>query len=442
MTYYKTLAVKTIKQQKLPTVDCPISYHQQIDDPSSNLYCGAASAQMVLNSMDRDTLLQQAPLYKSLHEKASLDSGFTWHAAPDRIEAILNHFKPNEDPKFKLWCLPTADAISRKICWSIQRYERAAIALVQGGAHWIVVVGFESDKAPTSASDMDYTIESFDIYDPGPAAEWGADPPPHSIDEDDLCGTGASSGKNRGDQFNDASLNDWVLRYMTKVEMGSEWRDGFVAICDEDEPTKELRSIPFADAGELIGKDNLDVIQRRAVQGIEERIAKGRAPWALAYEGTIPGTPILVRREGAQFFPFYYLVPFVYELPFKSGDPVPLVVSVGAYTTGGYLGSIAAPPNSANGRDGSTHFNQAFDRQMIREKFNRQVKTVRGHQVRIQQNEQLLDHLVWFPSVEAISPYYPLYRFDVPTPNGTGNVSVRIDGKEFLDLEPRVPALE
>src|SRR6202012_3227956 len=63
---------------------------------------------------------------------------------------------------------PSEDAISRKICWTIEHYSSAASAFVYGSAHWIVVRGYSADPAPTNVDDLGFSIDHFYVNNPWP----------------------------------------------------------------------------------------------------------------------------------------------------------------------------------------------------------------------------------------------------------------------------------
>jgi len=176
-----------------------VPYHQQDTD----YYCGAACAQMVLDSLGAG-LLDQNVLYNDNHSHSTTEAG--WYTAPDGLQWTMHNLEPPAPPgpphygsyDFVLFALDTEDLISRKIVWTIHNYKAAPIAMVFGSAHWIVVRGYTASAAPADYSDMSYTIDSFDVNNPEPPTPGGsnpslAPPPPHT-DGTDGCGTGGSRG--------------------------------------------------------------------------------------------------------------------------------------------------------------------------------------------------------------------------------------------------------
>src|SRR5687768_13752457 len=197
----------------------PVRYHQQDD----TYYCGAACAQMVLESLgaghfDQDTL------DSTISNHNHIEGG--WATAPDGLQWTLNDSAPGS---IGLIAAASEDAISRKIVWSIHNRKIPAVALINGRAHWIVVRGFEASAAPTSSNDVSYSITAFDINNPSPKL---ADPPPPPHGAADTCGAGGESG------FADEHIAyaHWRSAYMTGVPTTSFWAGKFVAVCDPDPP--------------------------------------------------------------------------------------------------------------------------------------------------------------------------------------------------------------
>jgi hypothetical protein len=173
MSIHENLATNDYVFATPPTPVFPITYHQQ-DNLDPRMLCGAACAQMVLESLQSGEIdaghLDQDDLYWSTKTAYPTVDYYEWDTAPDSLVCKLNASKPTTCPMtFKFWHLPSEEAISRKICWTIHRYGVAPLALVFGGDHWVVVTGYSASRAPESADDTLYDIEGFDVFDPSPA---------------------------------------------------------------------------------------------------------------------------------------------------------------------------------------------------------------------------------------------------------------------------------
>jgi hypothetical protein len=389
-----------------------VTYHQQ----DTGVFCGAAAAQMVLDSIGTG-VLDQSNLYTSNNSPQVAEYG--WYSPPDGLAMTMQNSSPPAFTNFfDLVALPSEDAISRKICWAIHHYGIAPIALVFGDSHWIVVTGYTASQAPTSSTDTSYNIESFDIHNPFPPAP--GQPPPHNNGTDN-CGTGGDRGiANENVVYRDPSGgtggNYWRSTYMTGVPYG-QWGGKFIAICDADPPANTPNIPSVFDGGLVTGPDE---IIDRANRGVVDFGLDEREP-SIASLRRDPADLLLVEREDLDPAQFFYIVPF------RSEDgTVPFVAQVSAHEEGAFAGSIAA-----TGAD--THIGRAVDRETVIQNFAGQTVNVAGNSVMLRE-EDLNEHLFWRPCVESLSPYWPFYRFDVGGPDSATKVYVRIDGQLVPEL--------
>src|SRR4029077_2029870 len=96
-----------------------VSHHQQ----DTSYYCGAACAQMVLQSIGAG-IVHQDDLYTDARKHTSELA--SWYNPPDGLQWGVNDRRPAEfGGWFALYALSTEDAISRKIVWTIHHYQVA-----------------------------------------------------------------------------------------------------------------------------------------------------------------------------------------------------------------------------------------------------------------------------------------------------------------------------
>ena len=278
-----------------------VSYHQQ----DTGIYCGAACAQMVLDSVGAG-LLNQDDLYSDNHNNTSWDQNLynsfgqkiEWATPPDGLAWTLNNHDPQVGPthhtyvEYPLNLYPyinSEDGASRKIAWTIEHYGVAPCALVMKGAHWVAVTGMDVSDKPESSDDTNYTINSFRINDPWPPVPSASDywpnpspppPPPHSAS--DGCGTGG----NRGVANQIVSYSYWQSDYMTAANYHPQghWQGLFVAVCDPDPPAVRrghtLPRIRHFDGIELIS-------HRQAIQLAIEIIGPRHFPQEGAWQHSL-----------------------------------------------------------------------------------------------------------------------------------------------------------
>lgn len=384
--------------------DLVTQYHQQ----DTSYYCGAASAQMVLEQCGSG-LLGQVGLYNDNHSHSTAEAN--WYTAPDGLTWTMNNRQSGR--YFVLDALSTEDAISRMIAWTIHHYRVSPIAMVYGSNHWIVVRGYTASGTPSHSGDVGYMLSGFDINNPWPPTPMPGSPPPHSAG--DVCGTGGD----RGVADEHVSYNTWRTDYMTGIP-GGHWGGKFVAICDPEpppdrHPDSQEERLPRYDGERLIERGLAGELAEKALSEVG---LVDRDGWRKALDGTEPGAAILVQRLD-RIDSFYWVVPR------NRGGLTTAVVNIDA-RFGDYMQARALP--DAQGTALLT-----LDRKEI-ESFVYD----RTHQLAGDRGEVLIrpdlacisDHWGWRPCRESLSPYYPFKMINY----GAFRFYLRSDGVLFTSL--------
>ncbi|GAC1526751.1 MAG: hypothetical protein NVS3B1_16440 [Marmoricola sp.] len=384
--------------------DLGTEYHQQ----DTNYYCGAASAQMVLQSCGSGHI-DQVSLYNDNHSHSTTESG--WATAPDGLQWTLNNRQSGH--YFCLDALDTEDAISRMITWTIHDWRVAPVPMVYGWAHWIVVRGYQASAAPTSPFDTSYTISGFDVNNPWPPTPAGAAEPPH------LTGDGCGSGGDRGVANEYISYATWQTDYMTGIPSG-HWAGKFVAVCDPAPPQivhpvvrAEIRRKHHGD--DLLSAKMAGTFSR---EHLEETGLLHRENWAEALEGTEAGEAVLVQRLD-HVDSFYWIVP-----QHRDGR-VTSVVNLDALT-----GNFREARAMAN--EGETALLTLESREVDERVFGllHDLGDYEG-QLRLRPKIGCISrHWVWKPCDQSLSPYYPFKMVSY----GAHRLYVRSDGAVFTQL--------
>jgi hypothetical protein len=394
----------------MPSENLLVQHHQQDTD----YYCGAACAQMVLQTIGAG-ILDQDDLYADNHSHSTLDSTVNWYTAPDGLQWTLNDRRPPSFVNyFALFALNTEDQISRKICWTIHHYQVAPVALVYGWAHWLVVRGYTASAHPSSSADNSYAIDGFDLNNPWPYAPSfdtpaSAPPPAHSVA--DGCGTGGD----RGIANEHVTYTTWQSTYMTGVP-GGYWNGKFVAVCDPEPPAnrggeqRPPRKRPGN--GRILAPKRFAEL---AIEGLKEYGLVERKEWQSVLQNSKPSPGMVVERLDRPNN-FYSLVPFM-----RGRRPV-AYVSVDA-RFGHYLQSALLP-----------RVNSLFisHEQAFKLVVNKRIE-LGDRRGRLYVREGAIcmyPHLVWRPCKESLSPYFPFYMFTV----GRFRLYVRVDGAIFASL--------
>jgi len=386
------------------TEDLGTEYHQQDTD----YYCGAASAQMVLEECGAG-LLSQVNLYNDNHSHSTTESG--WYTAPDGLTWTLNNRQSGR--YFVLDALATEDAISRMIAWTIHHYQVAPVAMVFGWAHWIVVRGFTASDTPASSQDVGYTISGFDVNNPWPPTPSPAPPPPHSTG--DVCGSGGS----RGVADEHISYTTWRTDYMTGIPSG-HWAGKFVAVCDpepppERHPDRQEQERPEFDGERLIEPG---VAAELSVRALERAGLTERDTWRKALGDTEVGDPVLVQRLDRPDS-FYWIVPR------GRGRGATAVVNIDA-RFGTYMQARALPDPEGTAL-------LTLDRKDVDGLILDTLHQLPGREGQLLVRPGLAcvsDHWVWRPCRESLSPFYPFKVVNY----GANRLYVRADGRVFTHL--------
>lgn len=387
--------------------DLAVAYHQQDTD----FYCGAACAQMVLDSTGAG-LLDQDPLYADNHSHSLIEPN--WYTGPDGLNWTLNDRRPwNFASYFVLFSLLNEDAISRKLVWTIHHYKVAPIALVYGWQHWIVIRGYEASATPSNWSDTSYSIIAFDVNNPWPPVPGPSPPPPHSAS--DGCGTGGV----RGVADEHIAYGTWQADYMTGVPAGY-WAGKFVAVCDPD-PPPERHGVLKAPVKRLSGDVLLKPVEAadRANIALRELGLADRPAWKKTLRGTKAGEPYLVQRLD-RLDTFYYVVPIM------GATGVPAAVSIDA-RFGEYRQSVAL-----HGGERSV-IPELFDQTKARGLVAGRLIDLEEPLGRLLVRPEAMcvqPTLVWKPCRESFSPFFPFWMITV----GGHQIYVRTDGAVFTAL--------
>ncbi len=141
---------------------------KNIDTPyytqTTSYYCGAASAQMILNSENLGIWVSsQATLYNYIHSHNACTG---WASDPKGLRDVLNLYgNPHSPPAYFAYYTPSSqDDGNKKLSYTIDRYGVPPTVLIYGCAHWIVVRGTITSDQPTTTPT--YTINGFFVNDP------------------------------------------------------------------------------------------------------------------------------------------------------------------------------------------------------------------------------------------------------------------------------------
>lgn len=389
--------------------DLGTPYHQQDTD----YYCGAAVAQMILDSIGSG-LIDQNTLYSSNHSHSSAG----WYTSPDGLNFTLNAFMP-PPPKFDSFFIVeaanTEPAGSANVVRTLRYFGVATGTLVYGCGHWVAVRGAKTDVDP--AEEGSFSIEGFYINNPWPPTPSFynpalAPPPPHA--DPDACG----SGGNRGVANEWVPYSEWQNTYLTGCDVYGVGHPQFVSVCDPRRP--RLGHLKIVGVARLTDGNRLITTEeaiRIAVRGMEGHLrAERQCPLTPALKNARPVSAHLVQRLDRRD-EFYYLIEVHQE-----GRPSAILRGDGLHGT--FQGALSLA---------------GVERLPIIER-EAAVAAARAAAIDLEDGSGRLrlregafsisPTLVWRPCRESRSPYYPFHQITI----GAVTIYVGYDGRVYPAL--------
>jgi hypothetical protein len=129
-------------------------------------YCGAASAQMILNSYPNPnpvTAQDQIDIYSWIMTNQTEAAPYK---TPDMVRGAIHHFNPPPPPDhFVANAFSDDEQAMYTILYWIRKTNYPAGTMI-GGNHWVVITGFETDLDPQGHSNID--LNWIEFNDPLP----------------------------------------------------------------------------------------------------------------------------------------------------------------------------------------------------------------------------------------------------------------------------------
>lgn len=383
-------------------------YHQQDTD----YYCGAAVAQMILDSIGSG-VLDQNTLYASNHAHSS--GG--WYTSPDGLNYTLNAYMP-PPPTFNSFFIVergnTEPDGSANIVRTLYFFGVATGTLVYGCGHWVAVRGVQTDLEPKPGAT--YVIQGFYINNPWPPTPSFytpalAPPPPHN--DPDVCG----GGGDRGIANEYVAYADWQMTYHTGCDAYGVGFPQFISVCDPRRPAfGTLRIV----GGKRLKRGEHLISSAEAIElarsGISEHELGREGALADAVRDAHAAETHLVQRLD-HVDEFYYLVTL------RRGQAATAVARVDALH-GTFLGVHALPEGARThivNRDAALH---ALRGQLV------DLGSALGRVPLREGAYCFYPALVWRPCQESRSPYYPFHQITI----GSSIIYVGYDGRVYSKL--------
>lgn len=303
--------------------------------PDIHGYCGPASMMTCLEGLGMNVSEVRQTDFYELARGESGEAKKYWHSAPDLLVEAMNKRWPgmSAQVEYVLAVTEYPRELDLAMAAGIELLNAPSIALVQGGGHWISVVGYCAENEVTSPKDTEGRVIAMESINCGKPLknEEAPDHVPEPIIHlaKDRCG---KSGQEP--MLSYTPLMDWESQdgWMSRVTVGEKWTGHRVAIVPKatgahlqarvpktvrgDRPMGRLaggesRSISLP--GEVIPPEVARDCVRRTVEYSKLHL---RPPWANhlgkgdAKAIPQPGEPVLVHHvDDPQ--KSYYIVPLL-----------------------------------------------------------------------------------------------------------------------------------
>jgi len=254
---------------------------------SSN-YCGAASAQMIMNGYPDTTarkLIDQSDIYNWIQLNQTEAPPYK---APGMVRDAIHHFNdpPGSDHFVATTSSNANDEMYKILLW-MRRTDYPAVTMISGN-HWVVITGFETDLDPEGNSNTN--LNSINIHNPLPFCGGGSEPPATGGAYEHLTGT------------------IWLNNYYKPVTLwsGSSWNGKYVGVYEPPEESGRIEACKPVYGRRIIR--NLSSLRQSASLSVK-RFHLADRPGMRQFAELAPLEPMLARvreRRGRS----YYIVPF------------------------------------------------------------------------------------------------------------------------------------
>lgn len=267
-------------------------------------WCGAASAQMIMdgypNASDRLLYPQGPPtvppgltncwdVIQANKSTNPTDIAQQWCTDPIGLKACLMTLNPPPGGHWAIFADANRDVLMFDVLYWMNQNNFPVAALINGGQHWIVIVGYLTDVQPVANSTP--TLQKITILDPEP----------HDVGTQTIM---------TGDVW-------YATKFANSVAFAGSWLNQYVAVVEPPVTKARVKVMEIKRIGEkIILPEEAIESARKAIDALD--LAKNPSYAVLKKKGMRNLQPILVREEiklglEEERVPYYYIVPFGFE---------------------------------------------------------------------------------------------------------------------------------
>jgi len=363
-------------------------YYTQI----TSYYCGAASAQMILNSAKIGIYVGQHTLYSYIHSHNQCSG---WATDPKGLRDVLNLYYPAG--WFIYYAAASQDSGVKKMAYTIKQYGVPPAALIYGCGHWVVVRGVMTDVEPTYSGA--YTIYGFYVNDP-----WYGTPTSPTLGENAYI-----------------PISTWNTDYFTGCNWCGASGTRYISVVDPEPPPTGRVIYPEVKPirPEVISLDEAIRFGGEYLEHIKSKKEfRENFPGAFRVIGKIKqDTPILVKRSDREKDGYYII-------PLQDGELTQGAMLLNAYS--GELKGVSFVEKSIKytGRYKEKTAKELFKTKLphlrmkmepikdLEKKSAEELKKIRKLPLIIKEADLRISkmELVWEPSIQSQNPYFPLWK--------------------------------
>ena len=257
---------------------------------NTSYYCGAASSQMIMqnypNAAD-NACFTQNHIYGRIQAHKQ-DAGF--YTDPDGLRDTLMELNAPPAGSFSIFHDTDAETVAHSMLFWMAEREYTSAALINAGAHWVVVTGFETADDPRDGTT---TLNWIEYSDPLPRNY-----APH----DDPC-TAADEG-NEGGMARHVTGTSWFANEWNAGNIyGTKWVGDFVAVVEPPKRKGKIVAEAQPVSGEPIPPEEAI---KRALDAIQQRGLARKKQFAFLNEDVVAERAFLTNRDQGG----YYIVAF------------------------------------------------------------------------------------------------------------------------------------
>jgi hypothetical protein len=268
-------------------------------------WCGAASAQMIMdgypNAADRKLYPQGPPtvppgltncwdVIQAHNSTDPTDASLHWCTDPKGLrDCLMTLNPPPNNHNWVVFAYANRDTTMFEVLYWMNQNNYPVAALINGGGHWVVIIGYITDIQPLLNTSP--TLQQITFLDPEP----------HNV----------------GTTTTMTAAQWYATPYANPVGFAGTWHNQYVAVVEPPSIKSTIKVIEIKRTGkEIISPKEAIANAKKAIDALE--LEKDSPHAIIKMKGIRNLQPLLVREEiksglEKETVPYYYIVPYGFE---------------------------------------------------------------------------------------------------------------------------------